>query len=129
MAARPVVFGGLVPMLRTPDLPGSLAFYRDVLGFTVVSRSGQPAWAALQRDGIELMLSALNRHEGDREPAFTGSLYFRVDDVDRLWEALKDRARPCYPPESFDYGMREFGVYDNNGYLLQFGSPSGADRG
>ncbi|MFN5228579.1 MAG: hypothetical protein ACK5Q3_18600 [Planctomycetota bacterium] len=23
--------------------------------------------------------------------------------------------------EDFDYGMREFAIYDNNGYLLQFG--------
>ena len=26
-----------------------------------------------------------------------------------------------YPMETFGYGMREFAVYDNNGYLLQFG--------
>ncbi len=24
-------------------------------------------------------------------------------------------------PKNFSYGMREIGVYDNNGYLLQFG--------
>lgn len=26
-----------------------------------------------------------------------------------------------YPVEDFGYGMREFAIYDNNGYLLQFG--------
>ena len=26
-------------------------------------------------------------------------------------------------PETFAYGMREFAIYDNNGYLLQFGTP------
>lgn len=31
--------------------------------------------------------------------------------------------RVCYAIENFGYGMREFGVYDNNGYLLQFGQP------
>ena len=69
------------------------------------------------------MLSGPNRHQGDAAPAFTGSLYFRTDDVDGLWRSLKDRARVCYPIEEFDYGMRELGVYDNNGYLLQFGQP------
>jgi hypothetical protein len=29
----------------------------------------------------------------------------------------------CYGIEDFFYGMREFAIYDNNGYLLQFGQP------
>ena len=29
----------------------------------------------------------------------------------------------CYPIEDFHYGMREFAIFDNNGYLLQFGQP------
>jgi len=45
------------------------------------------------------------------------------DDVDGLWTAVKDRVRVCYPIEDFDYGMREFGIYNNNGYLLQLGTP------
>ncbi len=113
----------LTPMLRTPDLPGTLAFYRDVLGFGVASGSLEQGWFALRRDGAELMLSGLNGHEGDQAPAFTGSLYFEVADVDAQWDAVRDRARICYTPEDFAYGMREFGVYDNNGYLLQFGAP------
>jgi hypothetical protein len=56
-------------------------------------------------------------------PAFTGSLYFDVDDAVVLWTALKDIADVCYPREAFHYGMREFAISDNNGYVLQFGSP------
>jgi hypothetical protein len=44
--------------------------------------------------------------------------------VDGLWQRLKDRARVCYPIENFEYGMRELAIYDNNGYLLQFGQPA-----
>ena len=47
--------------------------------------------------------------------------YFRTSDVDALWAQLKDRCRVEYAPATFDYGMREFAVYDNSGYLLQFG--------
>jgi hypothetical protein len=25
--------------------------------------------------------------------------------------------------ETIDYGMREFAIHDNNGYVLQFGQP------
>jgi len=109
----------LTPMLRTWDMAGSIAFYRDALGFECEAETEE--WASLRRDGVALMLSVPNAHEGDRMPAFTGSLYFRTDDLDAMWRRLKDRARVCYPIETFDYGMREFAIYDINGYLLQFG--------
>lgn len=108
-------------MLRTPDLSGTLAFYRDVLGFDLASGAPEYGWLALSRDGADLMLSSLNDHEGDTTPVFTGSLYLEVADVDALWDTVRDRARVCYTPETFAYGMREFAIYDNNGYLLQFG--------
>lgn len=55
------------------------------------------------------------------KPAFTGSFYFNTDEIDALWAELKDKANVAYGIENFEYGMREFAVYDNNGYLLQFG--------
>ena len=112
---------GLTPMLRTWEMEGSIAFYRDRLGFRVENAS--EGWASLSRDGVELMLSAPNEHEGDVSPAFTGSLYFLATDIEALWAQVRGQARVCYPLEDFDYGMREFAIYDNSGYLLQFGEP------
>jgi uncharacterized glyoxalase superfamily protein PhnB len=111
----------LTPMLRTHDLQGSVDFYTTVLGFTCEARADEYGWASLRRDQVSIMLALPNEHEPFERPAFTGSLYINADDVDAMWEQVKDRARVCYPIEDFDYGMREFGVYDNNGYLLQFG--------
>ncbi|NUO74558.1 MAG: VOC family protein [Lysobacter sp.] len=116
----------LTPMLRTPDLAASVAFYTQALDFRLSAGDVAGGWVSLARDGVELMLSGLNAHEGDRAPAFTGSLYLRTDDVDGWWSRLRERARVCYPIEDFAYGMREFAVYDNNGYLLQFGQPIAA---
>jgi uncharacterized glyoxalase superfamily protein PhnB len=113
----------LTPMLRTWDLRGSIRFYTEVLGFTCQRVSEEWGWASLERDRVAIMLSGPNVHENDAAPAFTGSLYLRTTDVDADWANLKDRARVCYPIDDFDYGMREFGIYDNNGYLLQFGQP------
>lgn len=67
------------------------------------------------------MFAFPNEHEPFEKPIFTGSLYVNVDDVDTLWEKLKDKTKICYPVENFEYGMREFAIYDNNGYLIQFG--------
>ena len=67
------------------------------------------------------MVATPNAHEDFDEPVFTGSLYFRCDDVTALWTQLADNTRVCYPVEEFEYGMREFAIFDNNGYLLLFG--------
>ncbi|MFT3879508.1 MAG: VOC family protein [Gemmatales bacterium] len=111
----------LTPMLRTWKLQETIAFYTKVLGFVVDATNDQAGWAALHREGVSLMLSEPNPHEGDKYPRFTGSLYFNVDDVEAVWQQVKTKAAISYPPETFFYGMREFGIYDNNGYLLQFG--------
>ncbi|MGI8811469.1 MAG: hypothetical protein ACR2IH_02940 [Pyrinomonadaceae bacterium] len=47
------------------------------------------------------------------------SFYF----ADALWDKLKDKAHVCCGIEKLPYRMRECVVYDNNGYLLQFGQP------
>lgn len=111
----------LTPMLRTADIPGTIGFYTSVLGFDCESYNQALGWASLRHGPIRLMISGLNTHEGDQAPIFTGSFYFTVDDVDALWNQLKEGAKVCYELETFDYGMREFAIYDNNGYLLQFG--------
>lgn len=111
----------LTPMLRTKDLQESVEFYTRILGFECDELNEEWGWASLHRDGVAVMLARPNEHEPFDRPAFTGSLYIRTDDVDGLWEQLKERAKVCYPVEDFDYGMREFAIYDNNGYLLQFG--------
>jgi uncharacterized glyoxalase superfamily protein PhnB len=113
----------LTPMLRTWDLPATIQFYTHALGFTCETHEPDWGWARLVYEHVSLMFSRPNEHEGDAAPSFTGSLYFRVRDVDSLWSRLKDQSRVCYPIETFPYGMREFAIYDNNGYLLQFGEP------
>ncbi|MEP7271127.1 MAG: VOC family protein [Acidobacteriota bacterium] len=114
-------FQSLTPMLRTTDLKGTIEFYTRNLGFTVQGFSDKPGWASLKRDSVSIMLAAPNQHELFDAPAFTGSLYLACDDVDAVWEMVREKAKVCYPIENFEYGMREFAVYDNNGYLLQFG--------
>jgi uncharacterized glyoxalase superfamily protein PhnB len=113
----------VTPMLRTKRLREAIQFYEAVLGFVCREYDEDWGWASLGRDGVAIMLASPNAHEPFDRPAFTGSLYFRTDDVDALWTRVRDRARVCYPIENFEYGQREFAIYDGDGYLLQFGSP------
>jgi catechol 2,3-dioxygenase-like lactoylglutathione lyase family enzyme len=116
-----MTFTSLRPLLRTKDFEATLEFYTRRLGFRCDGRSDSDGWASLCRDAVCLMVATPNAHTPFDAPAFTGSLYFNVDDVQALWETVKDNAQVCYPIEDFHYAVREFAIYDNNGYLLQFG--------
>ena len=113
----------IVPVLYVPDVSQGVRFYCDVLGFECTGPTD--GWACVEKNGVELMLSVPNAHLPFEKPQFTGSLYFKLDSpaqVDELWNSLKDKVRVVYPIEDFEYGMREFGIYDNDGYILNFGS-------
>ena len=114
-------FKTLTPMLYSSDVPGTIAFYTTVLGFTCDNVMEDAHWASLRRDDVTIMISVPNEHIPFEKPILTGSLYLQVEDVDAIWQKLESKANVCYPIENFDYGMREFAIYDNNGYLLQFG--------
>jgi uncharacterized glyoxalase superfamily protein PhnB len=113
-------FTGLMPTLYTRDIRGSVDFYVSTLGFEHDGPDGGGV-AFVRRDEVEIMFAWPNKHMPFEAPIMTGSLYIRCDDVDAEWAKVKDTARVCYPIEDFDYGMREFAIFDNNGYLLQFG--------
>lgn len=111
----------LTPILYTEDLRGTIDFYTNVLGFACKSFVEDWGWASLCRDEVAIMLALPNAHVPFERPIFTGSFYFKTDAVDALWQSLQNQTRVCYPLEDFEYGMREFAIYDNNGYVLQFG--------
>lgn len=109
------------PMLYTKQVKETVDFYTGVLGFTCDNNMEDWSWAAFSRDEIEIMAAIPNEHIPFEKPLFTGSFYILTEDVAAIWEEVKDKVKVCYPLESFDYGMMEFAIYDNNGYLLQFG--------
>jgi len=108
-------------MLYSEQVKETVEFYTGVLGFTCNNYMDDWSWASLACDDVEIMVALPNAHLPFEKPAFTGSFYINTDNAAGIWEALKDKVRICYPLETFDYGMREFAIYDNNGYIIQFG--------
>jgi catechol 2,3-dioxygenase-like lactoylglutathione lyase family enzyme len=111
----------LRPIIWTDLFEATIKFYTNVLGFSFAERNDDWAWASLYKDSVEIMIALPNQHTPFDKPKFTGSFYFNTDDVETLWIQLKDNVKICYALETFEWGMREFAFYDNNGYILQFG--------
>jgi len=108
-------------MLETPDISATVEFYTRVLGFTTENYDPDMGWVSLKSGNINIMFALPNQHRNIPKPIMSGSLYFNTNNVDDVWESIKEFTLICYPIENFDYGMREFAIFDNNGYLLQFG--------
>ncbi|MBS1492401.1 MAG: VOC family protein [Bacteroidetes bacterium] len=111
----------ITPMLETKSMKDTLQFYTQILGFENDGYSEEWGWMSLKKNGLSIMFITPNDHRNFPEPIMSGSLYINTNEVDDVWNELKDKCKVCYPIEDFSYGMREFAIYDNNGYLLQFG--------
>ncbi len=114
-------FKSLRPILWTEHLKETVHFYTQILGFKIGEQNNDWQWASLCKDDVEIMLAKPNEHEQYEKIGFSGSFYFSVENVDELWENMKEKCKICYPLETFEWEMKEFAVYDNNGYILQFG--------
>jgi catechol 2,3-dioxygenase-like lactoylglutathione lyase family enzyme len=116
-------------VLLVSDVVKSANYYRDILGFSYERFWGEPpSFVILNKDGMFLML----RQADDPKhiiPHWTladklWNVYFWVSDADALHAEFRQRgAKIDYGPCDQDYGIREFGIQDLDGYDLGFGQP------
>ena len=129
-------FASVTPNLVVADIDRSIAFYRDLLGFSIqatVPEKGPFAFAWMQRDGISVFLNTLGSVKEDlpalaaRPIGGTNTLYIAVEaetaemGVDALFDAISPGARVMMPLTTQFYGMREFGIEDPDGYVIFVG--------
>lgn len=113
----------ITPSLFAPDLPATVGFYVDVLGFrqtgSYKEADGSKVWAevSLGESRVWFFANALTGHS---EPVFSGLIYLFVDDVDEVATRLDGRVAFEWGPETQEYGLRELGIKDLNGYYLVF---------
>jgi uncharacterized glyoxalase superfamily protein PhnB len=114
----------VIPMIHVPDVRAAVRWYES-LGFVVEGTNdedGELNWASLSCGSTQVMFNAgggpseATRREVD--------LYVHADDVDGLYERLKDRVEVVEPPHETFYGMREFIIRDLNRFWITFGQPS-----
>ena len=104
--------------LTTDDVARSVAFYVNYLGFSCGLQLDH--FARVRRGAADIMLTAPNAHMPWQGARLTGAIYLTVDEIEALWASLDDTVRVVYPLQTMDYGVREFGILDDNGYQLSF---------
>ena len=118
----------MTPLLQVFDMPRSLAFYRDILGFEVAADSGngdESSWVWLRLGEINLMLN--DQYEPGQVPEAPPAervrwhddvcLYFGGD-PDTAYEELKGEVADLQPPKTAPYGMRQLIFKDPDNYSI-----------
>jgi uncharacterized glyoxalase superfamily protein PhnB len=115
----------VVPMIHVPDVRATVDWYESI-GFTVINTYGNDgeglSFAILSFGSSEVMFnqggqpSPRDRREVD--------LYVYSDNVDDLYQRIKDRAEVVEGLHDTFYGMREFIIRDLNRFWITFGQPS-----
>ena len=132
----------LVPELWCSNFDRSLAFYTDLLGFSVTQRRGDDWHAYLERGGAQLMIAHWPL-DGVWEPAPLEKPYGRgmnlfiwVDDVHALYDRVLSAGIQPFVELHTDWYWRtdrmdqrtEFGLLDPDGYLLRFSEANPPQR-
>jgi glyoxylase I family protein len=124
-----LVLEGSTTLIQVFDMPRSLAFYRDGLGFQVVAQS-QPGddfdWGLLRLGEAELMLNTA--YERDARPAAPDparvaahgdtQLFLGCRDLDGAFAELRAKGIQVREPSVTSYGMRQLWLSDPDGYAL-----------
>ncbi|HSZ85339.1 MAG TPA: VOC family protein [Puia sp.] len=127
---------GIAPLLQVFDMPTSLVFYRDKLGFKINLQSEPEKgddcnFVYLKMDEIELMLNTQyekkNRPNAPDESRIRAHndtvLYFGCADIDALYKKFRAVGLEMKEPAITQYNFKAIHFSDPDGYGLCFHWP------
>jgi glyoxylase I family protein len=127
---------GLTPLIQVFDMPRSLAFYRDLLGFEVYAASPEvntgegcfSHWIWLRSGAVDLMLNT--QYDSNERPAQADAsrtathgdtaFFIACEDVQALHEQLTSRGLKAPAPTLAPYGIKRFTIKDPDGYEIVY---------
>jgi predicted enzyme related to lactoylglutathione lyase len=106
-----------LPELPFNDVAAAIAYYQDVLGFSI--NYAQHDLGVMERDEVTILLiQRTERHTG------IGSVGFYIEDADKLYAELQAKGANLQgEPVSWPWGLRNFQVLDLEGNRLTFSQP------
>ncbi len=118
----------ITPAITVDDLDASLAFYRDVLGFTVKEtweRDGEVVGAAMVAGTAHFMIGQDDWKKGrDRPKGVALRFWFTASrPVDELAAGVRERGGTLESePDDMPWGGRAFSVVDPDGFQITIAS-------
>lgn len=125
----PLIAQKLQASLTVKDLPTSLAWYRDIIGFAVNQehvREGTLRAVSLKAGDVEILIGQDDGAKGlDRVKGAGFSLQLTTtQDIDALAVGIKKRGVSlASEPADMPWGARVFRVRDPDGFTLAISSP------
>lgn len=109
-------------VIAVPDLHRSLAYYREILDFSVVE-IGDPGWRFFDRGAARIMAGecpdAIRPRDLGEHSYFA---YFEISDINAYYEKARDAGAEFLKLLTTEpWGMREFGVRTIDGHRIMFG--------
>src|SRR6185503_8597820 len=120
---------GISPFFIVSDVPSSLSFYRDRLGFEVIFQepADAPFLAIVRRGAAMILLNSVGLEplpNYRRDPSARWDAYLYVPDPDALAAEFASRKVEFSKPlQDTGDGLRGFELKDADGYVLFFGRP------
>ncbi|RXQ94445.1 bleomycin resistance family protein [Ancylomarina salipaludis] len=135
-----MTFNKLTPNFEVQNIKKTVDFYVNVLGFSLVmivpeTQDGieqtiadgkEYVFAMVVKDKVELMFQESESFKQDLKfakglsIAASISFYMEVNEVDKLYNDLKNKVSEISELKTAWHGMREFYIKDINGYMLGF---------
>lgn len=124
-----MTFESVTVNLMVENVNETIEFYEKNFGFKVtetVPDSGDYVFATVKADSVQLMLlkkevvaSDLPSIKG-KDTGGTFTLFFVVSDIKEVYKKATKNCELIKDLEDMFYGMREFTVKENNGYIFTF---------
>jgi catechol 2,3-dioxygenase-like lactoylglutathione lyase family enzyme len=128
-----VEIGGVSPLFIVRNVPATLAFYRDKLGFEITfegPEAGDIFFGIVQRGRAMIMFKAIdvepmpNRTRDIGRGIAAWDAYIYVPDPDALAAEFSSRDITFFKPLQDNHDdLRGFEIEDADGYVLFFGRP------
>tara|TARA_B100000678_G_scaffold196911_1_gene165248 strand:+ start:24 stop:407 length:384 start_codon:yes stop_codon:yes gene_type:complete len=117
-------------LLNVEDVSAAIAFYGELFGFEVIQKfeeNNSIRWASLSKDQTQLMLNEHGERSNDRRRLSDSHLdvvlYIGVTDLDEVWRRVDQKGYSPSQIEIEDYGLRQFGFRDLDGYEIAVTGP------
>lgn len=130
----------LTPNFEVASIKQTVQFYKDVLGFNLImavpeSQDGveqqlsdgkEYVYALVSKDNVELMFQRTDSFKedialsGNATIGASVSFYMEVEGINDFYNEIRNKNIKTTELKTAWYGMREFYLHDNNGYILGF---------